>query len=391
MKKIVIAVLCCIAGLGQAQVKVSKTGGEKVGLEISAFAAGGGAGAVFKQALEADLFRSGWFVRAPAGAAEYQVRGSASGGLTVQCQVQDRSGAQKYGKSYTVSDSGARKLAHKMADEIILAVTGKKGMNSGRIAMIGKRSGKKEVYVCDCDGQNVVQLTKDNSISVGPYWGPDARLLSYTSYLKSFPDAYVIDVSSGSRRRVASFPGSNLAGGISPDGRQIALVLSRTGNPELYVANVDGSGLTQLTRTPKGEASPCWSPDGRQIAYVSDQSGSPQIYVMDRAGGAPVRVTSRGSQNVAPDWGPGGWIAYASSTGGKFQICVVHPGSREVKQLTTDWADHEDPTWAPDGRHILCARSQNYKSQLCVVDTLGDPPFTLTDLAGDWYSPAWSR
>ena len=84
-------------------------------------------------------------------------------------------------------------------------------------------------------------------------------------------------------------------------------------------------------------------------------------------------------------------IAYASLVGGKFQICVIQPETLEVKQVSTEWMDHEDPSWAPDGRHILCARSQNYRSRVVLLDTMGDPPFTLTDYQGDWYSPACSR
>ncbi len=391
-----IAALALAAPAAFAQVTVSKQIGEKSGFDTSAFAGASGAGAVFKQTLEADLFRSGWFVRAPAGVAEYALQGSAAGGLAVQCRVQERGGAAKYGKNFNVAEKDARRLAHQVADEIILALKNRKGMNSGRIAVIGNRTGRKELYVCDCDGQNMTQITSDNAACVGPFWGPGGRLVSYTSYVKGYPDAYVVDVISGSRRRVASFPGSNLAGGISPDGGSIALVLSRTGNPELYVGNISGQGLTQLTRTPKGEASPCWSPDGRQLAYVSDQSGSPQIYIVDRSGGAPRRLTSRGRQNVAPDWGANGWIVYASSQGGRFQLGIAHPASGESRMLanTNDGADYEDPTWAPDGRHILCARTAGYKSQLYLVDSIADqpsPPFPLTNAAGDWYSPAWSR
>jgi TolB protein len=391
MKTWIVCMLVALAGWAPAQVRVAKDAGAKSGIDLSGISAAAGAGSVFKQVLEADLLRSGWFARASAGTAQYLVRGSAAGALSVSCQVQDRSGAQVYGKSYSVTEKDARKVAHKVADEIIQAIKGRKGMNSGRIAVIGKVAGRKELFVCDCDGANMLQITHDKSISVGPYMGPGGRVVSYTSFAKNFADAYIVDLGAGNRRRIASFPGSNLAGGISPDGGSVALVLSKDGNPELYVAGIGGTGFTRLTRTPRGEASPCWSPDGRQIAYVSDQGGSPRVFVVDRAGGAPTRVSSGGSQNVAPDWGPNGLIAFSSAIGGRFQICVVDPATKTVKQLTSDGSDYEDPTWAPDGRHILCARSQNYRSQLVLVDLDGDPPFPLTTPAGDWYSPAWSR
>jgi TolB protein len=346
--------------------------------------------------LEADLMRSGWFLRAPAGQGEFGVSGSvegSGGGVSVRCRAFSRAtGQTKLSKAYNADANGARRLAHKVADDIVQALTGRRGIASGRLALVGNRTGKKEIYLCDSDGQGMTQLTRDNNISIGPNWAPGGQQLAYTSFLKRYPDVYIIELGSGSRKRIAGYPGLNTGASFSPDGRDVALILSKDGNPELYVKNLASGLLTRLTNTKRyGEGSPSWSPDGRQIVYVSDQVGQPQLFLVDRSGGAARRLTSRGSQNVAPDWGPNGLIAYASLTGGKFQICAIDPASGETKQITTDWADWEDPTWAPDGRHIVCARSQNYRSGLYLLDMMGDPPLALTDSQGDWYSPAWSR
>ena len=168
-------------------------------------------------------------------------------------------------------------------------------------------------------------------------------------------------------------------------------MLSKDGNPELYVRHLDGDRLTRLTRTAyAAEASPSWSPDGKQIVFVSDRSGSPQLYVVGHTGGQARRVSFRGSENVAPDWGPSGSIACSSRRGGRYQICTVDLVSGEKRQLTSGDADYEDPSWAPDGRHIVCARTSGFHSDLYVLDVLGDPPLRLTNLAGEWYCPAWS-
>ena len=155
--------------------------------------------------------------------------------------------------------------------------------------------------------------------------------------------------------------------------------------------NLRNVQLTRLTSSPRAaEASPSWSPDGNQIVYVSDQSGTPQLYIVSRDGGRPARLTSRGSENVAPDWGANGWIAYTTRVGGRYQVCVVDPHSGVAKQITSDDANYEDPCWAPDGRHLACGRSRQYRSAIYLLDTLGDPPIALFDTQGDWYSPAWS-
>jgi TolB protein len=391
---ILAALLICLHPV-MAQVRVSKGGGQKSSIDLSGFTAGGGPAQIFRRTLDADLMRFGWFVSAPAGQGEFNVLGSAEGQgvVEVQCRVFSRAtGQTKLSKSYNADASGVRRLAHKVADDIVEALTGRKGIASGRLALVGNRTGKKEIYLCDADGQGLIQLTRDNSVSIGPNWGPGGKELVYTSYLKGYPDVYTIELASGSRRRIAGFPGLNTGGAFSPDGRDMALILSKDGNPELYVKNLSSGALTRLTNTKRSaEASPSWSPDGRQIVYVSDQSGAPQLWIISRGGGAPRRLTSRGSQNVAPDWGPNGLVAYASLTGGKFQVCVTDPASGETKQISTGWVDWEDPTWAPDGRHVVCARTESYRSKLYLLDMMGDPPLALTDYQGDWYSPAWSR
>jgi TolB protein len=114
--------------------------------------------------------------------------------------------------------------------------------------------------------------------------------------------------------------------------------------------------------------------------------------MVNRNGGHPERLTRRGSENVAPDWGPNNLIAFASKLGGQYQICVIDPSNRETRQITRDYADYEDPSWAPDGRHIAASRTQNYRTEVYILDTMGDAPIPLTDYKGngDWYSPAWS-
>lgn len=388
----VVLVATCVAS---AQVRVVKGAGEKSSIDWAGFsAAGDPASQTFLKTLADDLLRSGWFKRGTPGSSEFALTGNVAdqGSLRVQADVYGRVAArQLFGKTYSHEPAKAQRLAHIVADEIIEAVTGRKGLCSARLAMVGNRSGKKEIYLCDADGQGLIQLTRDNSISIGPNWSPDGRQLIYTSYMKNnFPDVYTIDLGSGSRQRVAGFPGLNTGAAIAPNGRDVALILSKGGNPDLYVMNLGGGGLVRLTNTQRaGEASPSWAPDGSKIVYVSDQAGSPQLYVISRTGGEPRRITSRGAQNVAPDWGKNNLIAYASLFGGRWNICVLDPNTLEVKQITNGDADYEDPSWAPDGRHLASGRAVRYQSKVYLLDTMGDPPIALTDYPGDWYSPAW--
>jgi TolB protein len=375
-----------------AQVRVVKSADRKIAIDLSGLRAGGDAvSQTFFQTLEKDLRLSGWFepVR---GSGEVRVNGGASasgsdvkaGGQVFRLSDQ----AVLLSKNY----SGApRAAAHQMADDIVEAVTGHKGMASMRIVLVGNRTGKKELYLCDSDGGSARQLTGEKNIVVGPTWGPDGNSIVYTSYIRDFPDVYRIDLQRNRRELLAGYGGLNTGAAISPDGSELALILSKDGNPELYIKNLRSGQLTRLTATPRAtEASPSWSPDGRTLVYVSDSSGRPQLYLIARTGGSPRRISSRGTENIAPDWGANGLIACSSRSGGQYLIAVIQPANGQTVYLPVDGADYEDPSWAPDGRHIVAARSVNYRSSLYLLDTVSDRPVALLDGGGSWYAPACS-
>lgn len=388
-----LAVALAVAATAQ-DVRVSKAGGEKSSVDFSGLNIGGDAPSqTFAQVLRTSLLRSGWFSPAAPGRGEFRLTGSVSGAAGVEARLEvfnTATGRRLLGKSYTAGAADVRRLAQAVADEIVLGATGRPGFASSRLAVIGRRGGAKELFICDSDGANLVQVTRDNSISLYPRWSPDRTRIVYTSYVQRFPDVLMIELATGRRTRIAAFPGLNSGGAISPDGKFSALVLSRDGNPEIYIRRLADGALTRVTQTPRAaESSPTWSPDGHQLAFVSDVSGRPQIYVVGREGGSPRRVTMRGAENVAPDWGPGGKIVHATRFGNAYQLAVTNPATGETTPLALDAADWEDPSWARDGRHVAATRRDRRGSAVYLVDTMGDPPIPLL-AEGDWFSPAWS-
>ncbi|MBN1557200.1 MAG: PD40 domain-containing protein, partial [Lentisphaerae bacterium] len=312
--------------------------------------------------------------------------------LDVRCDVRHRTDGRRYlARRLSENPRLARRAAHRLADEIVAAVTGKPGIAATTIALIGVQNGTRDLYLCDADGEGMRRVTRDRAVCLSPAWTPDAQALVYTSFHRGFPDVYRIDLQSGSRVRLAGFPGLNAAADVSPDGRAIALTLSKDGNPELYVMDLRSRYLSRQTRTRyAAEASPSWSPDGNRIVFVSDRSGSPQLYIMRRDGGPHERLSYRGTENVSPDWGPHGEIAFTSRRDGRYNVYVIDPATRAERAVGGTGADFEDPSWAPDGRHLVCTRTAAHHTEVYILDTLGDPPLRLTALAGEWHFPAWS-
>jgi TolB protein len=62
---------------------------------------------------------------------------------------------------------------------------------------------------------------------------------------------------------------------------------------------------------------------------------------------------------------------------------------RQIRQLT-DEGSNEDPSWAPDGRHIVVTSTRGGSKQLWVVDAESGRARQLTRGAASRL-PSWSR
>jgi len=384
-------VVACGASAAYGQrVEVRKSGAGRMGISLDRLTSDGSVeGQEFIRVLRADLLRSGWFEERPS--ARLVVLGRVQKAEKLRAEIQAIQVADKkrlLSRAFSGASGVTRALAHRVSDALVLAVTGKQGMASARLAIVGNQSGHKEVYVCDADGANLRQVTQDRSIVVAPAWMPDGKNILYTSYKQGYPNIY----RTGQRQAVSKFGGLNASAAVSPDGRKMAVILSKDGNPELYIQDIRSGTLQRISSTRRAnEASPCWSPDGSQLAYVSDSAGRPHIYVLALKGGSPKRLSRTGSENVAPDWGVNGQLTYCSRQAGRYRIVVADPRTGVSRVLPFDGADYEDPSWMPDGRHVVVSRSVNYRSSIYLLDTQEERSIALKEGVGDWFSPACSR
>ena len=331
------------------------------------------------ETLRRDLVNSGYFAVTPADQAQFTANAAASGEL--RGTVTDREGKTSLSKSYAGS---GRTAIHRFADDIAAALTGTRGIASTKLAFVGTRSGKKEIYTCDADGSNLVQLTHDGAISVSPGISPDGQSLVYTGYQSGYADVYRIALGSGARNRIVKYPGTNSGAKFSPDGGRLALTLSKDGNPEIYVTGSGGGSPRRITHTPGVESSPTWSPDGGELIYSSDDGGSPQLCRVSASGGSPVRLATGFGYNTAPSWSPDGKrVAFNARSGGSFSVAILDLQGGSVRTV----ADGEGPVWGADSRHLVFASG----SSLVMLDTQTGTRTTLVSGAGKISEPTWSR
>lgn len=132
--------------------------------------------------------------------------------------------------------------------------------DGSRIAFYSRRSGSPEIWVCNSDGSNPVELTSLGVLTETPRWSPDGKMIAFDS---------------------------------RPAGHSQVLILpSGGGEPRPLTGPEDESTLSS------------WSRDGRWIYYTSNRGGLWQIWKIPSAGGKAIQVTDNG-----------GFVAFESANG----------------------------------------------------------------------------
>ena len=308
---------------------------------------------------------------------------------------------QVLGKQYNeaASENMARTLAHRFADEIISRLGGGiNGIAETTIYFVSSRTGTKEIWAMDYDGQNQHQITHLGSVSLSPRISPDGGRLAFASLDRT---GWAVRMYSLELGRMVSFPaggggGTNQSPAWSSDGTKIAFSSSRSGDPEIWVVDANGGNLHKLTAFRGPDVAPTWNPrTNTQLSWVSGRTGLPQIYIMDQDGSNIQRLTD-GGYAISPSWAPNGAMLtfswnrkYGPGAPGGQDIYVMDIASKRWLQLTHDAGSNDFPSWAPDGRHIVFERQIGGQTQIWTMLADGTEQHQLTHV-GSNFMPNWS-
>ena len=293
------------------------------------------------------------------------------------------------GQSFIAFTPDLRLVAHRIADQVYEKLTGDKGIFSTRITYITKHSNRHMVWVSDADGDNAhAALTSPEPI-ISPSWSPNGNELAYVSFEGRKPVVYVHDVSTGKRRVLANFRGSNSAPAWSPDGKSLAVTLTKEGGSQIFIIDAKGGDPRRITQSSGIDTEPVFSPDGSAIYFVSDRGGSPQIYRIPSSGGPVQRVTFNGNYNISPTLSADGkWIAYISRIGNSFKLLLMDLVTDKVTTLTETNHD-EKPSFAPNGKLILYATQVQGKEALMMTTLDGKISAKLSGQTSTIREPNW--
>ncbi len=280
----------------------------------------------------------------------------------------------------TESD-GFRMAVHRAADEIVRWATGSPGMAASCIAftMTDNRY-HKDIYVIDSDGHGLTQLTAHRSIVLSPTWSPDLSRLAYTSYRTGLPRLYLMDLESRAERMLEPVVGEGdyITPSFHPNGRELVFAVTGSARSGIFGYDIERDCcLAGLTGGAHYDLSPTFSSDGSQLAFNTNRFGDavPQIMVMPGGGGGAQTLSpyeyGNAGHYAAPDWSPLDDLVtfHGRVRTGRYQILVADlaNGGHRLRQLTSE-GNNEDPSWAPDGRHIVFVGERSWGYGLFVVD-----------------------
>jgi TolB protein len=168
--------------------------------------------------------------------------------------------------------------------------------NGDRIVFTSMRTGDLELFTMAIDGSDVRQITDQLGYDGGAFFSPDGTKLVFrasrpeteeeiTTYKNLLAmnlvqptemELFVCDSDGSNIIQVTDLGNANWAPFFHPSGQKIIFSSnfhSERGFPfNLYLVNLDGTGLEQISHDPTFDSFPMFSPDGKYLAFASNRN-----------------------------------------------------------------------------------------------------------------------
>jgi Tol biopolymer transport system component/predicted Ser/Thr protein kinase len=237
-----------------------------------------------------------------------------------------------------------------------------------KVAFASTRSGSLEVWVCDADGSNAVQVTSFGGPDVStPRWSPDGGRIAFDSNAAGQFDIYVVGANGGKPQRMTTDPANDGNPSWSRDGRWIYFDSARTGEQQVWKVSANGGEAVQVTKD--GGYAPLESPDGKFLYYTKALI-STSLWKIPIEGGEASKVLESLSiyQNVAIV-DSGVYFVSNQNTAGDSSIQFLSFATNSISNLATF---EKAPVWgltvSPGGKWILYCLEQQSGSELMLVE-----------------------
>ena len=269
-----------------------------------------------------------------------------------------------------------------------------------------------QVFLCNADGSNTVQLTKGDKNSSNPKWSPDGKMIAFTSSRDGKNNLYILPVGGGEAEKVTDVKSGVGNYDWSHDGNMIAFVMTDAAADKeeknkkskndwyfmdeevkqnrlfvLWLNEKDTSGKKkqkQIVKENYNINAFDWSADGKSIAYshgktpeVNDNVYS-DVSLVEIESGNIKKIAATGAGESNPLFSPDGkLIAYFSTedpvdwAGPRLaKIYSVADGKTWKLKATPD-ENGAIVGWTADGKNILWAEANKTLNSIYVLSVDG--------------------
>jgi len=239
------------------------------------------------------------------------------------------------------------------------------------IVFTSNRTGGKEVWRCNADGTNQVELTFFRGSSAGsPQWSPDDRFITFDSREKGNGNIYVINSNGGTPRQLTTNTAEDNIPRWSNDGRWIYFSSNRTGKYQLWKISVEGGEEIQVTKN--GGFAAFQSFEGNSLYFVKNNNHN-EIMKLSLTNGTEEPVNKQ-----LNDLNWGAWIVTGKGIyfakhdpSGKGNIYFYSFTDRKVKQIVNTpkemYMSSDAMTVSPDERFLLFTQVDRVTSDIMLI------------------------
>ena len=230
-----------------------------------------------------------------------------------------------------------------------------------RIAFESNRYGNQEVWVCDADGSNAVQLVAIGR-SGSPRWSPDSQRIAFDSNVDGNWQIYTVSAHGGRPQRVTKGAANDVRPSWSQDGKWVYFSSNRSGGGQswqIWKMPAGGGEARQVTKD--GGYNPFESKDGKTIYYLKRNVDLGPLWKVPAEGGEESQVAD-GVGSFVPSRGG---IYFLSGKG--LQYLDLSTGKSKTI-LTIEKAVFLGLTLSPDEHWLLYSQVDQRGSDLMLVD-----------------------